>query len=234
MPALAPQAEIGAINPDLKVPRNWSWSLSVQRELPWGLFGEVGYVGAKGQQLLSYPNINNPTFEQLSANAALPAAQRANTNFLRPYKGFSNIRFRLSDAESNYHALQLFLSRRTGALRWTLSYTLARARDNGSGNGDNFEAFDDAAFNYGPSTSTARMSWWPPGPGSSRSSRSRTASAACWAAGRSAASRDTSRGSRSPSPATRPSGTGGRTSSAGIPTCRSRTASTRRTVPSPG
>jgi hypothetical protein len=152
VPALAPLAEIGAINPDLKVPRNWSWSVSVQRELPWGLFGEIGYVGARGRHLLSFPNINNPSFAQLEANAALPAAQRVNTNFLRPYKGFSNIRYRLSDAKSDYKAMQLFLSRRKGALRWTLSYTLGQSRDNGSGNGDNFEAFDDAAFNYGPSS----------------------------------------------------------------------------------
>jgi hypothetical protein len=153
VPALAPLGEIGAINPDLKVPRSWNWSASVQRELPWGLFGEIAYVGSKGQQLLSYPNINNPSFEALVANAALPAAQRANTNFLRPFKGFSNIRYRLSDGESDYHAMQLFLSRRKGALRWTLSYSLGRARDNGSGNGDNLEAFDDVAFNYGPSGS---------------------------------------------------------------------------------
>jgi hypothetical protein len=152
VPALAPLGEIGAINPDLKVPRSWNWSASVQRELPWGLFGEIAYVGSKGQQLLSYPNINNPSFEALVANAALPAAQRANTNFLRPFKGFSNIRYRLSDAESDYHAMQLFLSRRKGALRWTLSYTLGRSQDSGSGNGDNQEAFDDVAFNYGPSS----------------------------------------------------------------------------------
>ena len=151
VPALAPIAEIGAIDPNLKVPRSWNWSTTVQRELGWGLFGEIGYVGSKGQQLLRQPDINQPSFEALTANAALPAAQRANTNFLRPYAGYSAIRLRLSDAESDYHAMQLFLSRRTGVLRWTLSYTLSRARDNGSGNGDNPEDFQNRAYNYGPS-----------------------------------------------------------------------------------
>jgi hypothetical protein len=149
VPALAPIAEIGAIDPNLKVPRSWNWSLTVQRELRWGLFGEIGYVGSKGQNLLRQPDINQASFEDLSANAALPAAQRANTNFLRPYKGYSAIRLRLSDAESDYHAMQLFLSRRKGVLRWTLSYTLSRARDDGSGNGDNPEDYQNRAFNYG-------------------------------------------------------------------------------------
>ena len=58
---------------------------------------------------------------------------------------------RFSDADSSYHALQLFLSRRRGALRSTLSYTLGRAYDNASGNGDNPEDYQNKDFNWGPS-----------------------------------------------------------------------------------
>jgi Carboxypeptidase regulatory-like domain len=135
VPALAPVGTLAAIDPDLKVPRSWNWSLSVQRELVWGLFAEIGYVGSKGQNLLRQVDINLPSFDVLAANAALPAAQRANTNFLRPFKGFSQILQRVSDGRSNYNAMQLFLSRRRGTFRWTLSYTLSRFRDNASGNG---------------------------------------------------------------------------------------------------
>ena len=150
-PAPAPLGTIAAIDPNLTVPRSWNWSLSFQRELRWGIFGEIGYVGSKGQHLLRQPDINQPSFDVLAANAALPAAQRANTNFLRPYKGYSIIQMRLSDADSTYHALQVFLSRRTGALRWTLSYTLSRAYDNASGNGDNPEDYQNKDYNRGPS-----------------------------------------------------------------------------------
>jgi Carboxypeptidase regulatory-like domain len=135
VPALGPIGNIAAIDPGLEVPRSWNWSLSLQRELGWGLFGEIGYVGSRGEKLLRQVDINLPAFEVLAANAALPAAQRANTNFLRPYKGYSQILQRVSDGRSTYHALQAFLSRRKGALRWTLSYTLSRSRDNASGNG---------------------------------------------------------------------------------------------------
>ncbi|HSC28470.1 MAG TPA: carboxypeptidase regulatory-like domain-containing protein [Vicinamibacterales bacterium] len=150
-PAPAPLGTLAAIDPNLKVPRSWNWSVSVQRELPWQLFGEIGYVGSRGQNLLRQPDINQPSFEALSGNAALPSAQRANTNFLRPYKGYSVIQMRISDAKSSYHAMQLFMSRRQGPLRATLSYTLGRAYDSGSGNGDNPEDYQNQSFNWGPS-----------------------------------------------------------------------------------
>jgi len=151
VPALAPIAEIGALDPNLAVPRSWNWSVSLQRELPGRIFGEIAYVGSKGQNLLRFPDINQPSFEALTANAALPAAQRANTNFLRPFRGYSAIRMRLSDAESSYHALQVYASKRRGDLLMTLSYTYSQARDNASGNGDNPEDYANKQYNYGPS-----------------------------------------------------------------------------------
>ena len=44
-------------------------------------------------------------------------------NFLRPYKGYSSIRMRMSDASSQYHSMQLYGAKRTGDLQFTLSYT---------------------------------------------------------------------------------------------------------------
>jgi hypothetical protein len=150
--ALAPWASIDSLDPDLKMPRSWNWSVSLQRELPWwGLFGEVAYVGSKGQNLIRQPDINLPSFADLEANAAGP---KYSTNYLRPFKGYSNIRMRLSDASSSYHALQVFLSKRRGDLKFTLNYTLGRAYDNGTGNGDNLVAGGDPldlGYYWGPS-----------------------------------------------------------------------------------
>jgi hypothetical protein len=169
--ALAPWASMNALDPNLKIPRVWNWSVGVQRDLGFfGLFGEITYVGAKGQHLIRQPDINRPSFADLEANAAGP---KYNTNYLRPYKGYSNILLRLSDAESNYHALQLFLSRRRGNVNFTVSYTYSRARDNGSGNGDNLDTgadWHDLSYNWGPSdydrrhvlvaTWTYRLPFW--------------------------------------------------------------------------
>jgi len=155
--ALAPWASMDALDPGLKIPRVWNWSLGLQKELGfWGLFGEATYVGNKGDQLLRQPDINQPSFEALAANAAGP---KYNTNYLRPYKGYSNIRMRLSDVTSNYNALQLFLSRRRGSLNFTVNYTLSSAWDYGSGNGDNMDTgadWRDLSTNYGPSNENRR------------------------------------------------------------------------------
>jgi hypothetical protein len=129
-----------------------NFSVSVQRELPWGHFAEVAYVGNRGRDLLWQPEINQPAFEVLAANAALPSNQRANTNFLRPYKGYSSIRQRRSEAFADYNSMQLYLNKRRGFIRYTISYTLSKATGLGSGNGDN----PLAAEGFNPSESFDR------------------------------------------------------------------------------
>jgi len=156
--AAAVLGTINAIDPNLDIPKQLNFSVSVQRELAKGHFAEVAYVGNRGRDLLWQPEINQAPFADLAANAALPTAERANTNFLRPYKGYSSIRQRRSDAFANYNSLQLYLNKRRGHIRYTISYTLAKARGLGSGNGDNPLAAEgyspgerfDRAFFVGP------------------------------------------------------------------------------------
>ena len=144
---LAPWGSMDALDPNLKIPKVWNWSLSYQRELGRGLFGEVSYIGAKGLNLLRQPDINLPSLDAFAANAAGPNYA---TNYLRPYKGFTAIRMRLTDAESTYNALQVFLSKRQGDFYFTLNYTLSKSEDNGSGNGDTLaEGYEDLDYNWG-------------------------------------------------------------------------------------
>jgi len=151
--APAPFGTIIAIDPDLVTPRNMNFSLGVQRELPWGIFLETAYVGALGRHLLRRPDINQVSFQALLANLALPTAQRAATNALRPYKGFTTISYTLSDSNSNYNSLQVYATKRRGATTFNLSYTWSKAlNDIGSGGG-NFENPEDPFrrdFSYGP------------------------------------------------------------------------------------
>jgi hypothetical protein len=140
---------VNAIQPDMKIPRQTNFSVSVQRELWGGHFGEVAYVGNRGRNQLWFPEINNPTFEALVANQLLPTP-RPVTNFLRPYKGYSSIRQRRSDAFSNYNGLQLYLNKRQGQIRYTVSYTLSKAIGNASGIGDNPEDAFNKEFMTGP------------------------------------------------------------------------------------
>lgn len=153
--ALAPFGAIEAINPGLVVPTMMNYSLSVQREMPAGIFLEVAYLGNQGRHLIRRPDINAPLFDTLVANAALPAAQRKATNTLRPYKGFSTINRYLSDANSNYNALQAYATKRKGHSTFTVSYTWSKVlTDTPSGSiGAGVPVGEDPGdrrVNYGP------------------------------------------------------------------------------------
>jgi Carboxypeptidase regulatory-like domain len=153
--ALAPFVTINAINPDLDVSYSMNFSLGVQRELPHGFFVEATYVGNEGRHLIRQPDLNAAPFALLAANAALPTAQQVSTNALRPFKGFSAISFRLSDANSNYNALQLYVAKRKGNLELTASYTWSKVLTDTSGNGDGVDVGEDPFnrhFNYGPAS----------------------------------------------------------------------------------
>jgi hypothetical protein len=148
-------AAISAIDPNLEVSYSMNFSLGVQRELPKGFFVEATYVGNLGRHLLRQPDLNAVPFATLAANAALPQAQRANTNALRPFKGYTNINMRLSDANSNYNGMQLYAAKRKGNLELTVSYTWSKTLTDTSGNGDGLDVGEDPfnrRSNYGPAT----------------------------------------------------------------------------------
>jgi carboxypeptidase family protein len=150
--ALAPFDTLNTIDPNLKVPYTMNFSISVQHELPAGILGEVAYVGNLGRHLIRQPDINQPSFAVQAANAALPAAQRLSTNALRPFKGYSQIRERLSDSTSNYHALQFYATKRKGGGTFTVSYTWSKVLTDSSSNTDNPEEPFNRHFSYGPAT----------------------------------------------------------------------------------
>ncbi|MCM3871233.1 MAG: hypothetical protein ND895_11150, partial [Pyrinomonadaceae bacterium] len=146
----APFAQINAVDPNLDNPYTMSYSLSVQRELPYGIFAEAAYVGNLGRHLIRQPDINQPTFDALRAN--IPPGPNVNVNALRPFKGYTAIRMRLSDATSNYHGLQLYAAKRRGNLLMTTSYTWSKVLTDASGLNDNPEDPFNRKFNYGPAT----------------------------------------------------------------------------------
>ncbi len=153
--ALAPFGGISAIDPNLGISYSMNFSLGVQRELPRGFFVEATYVGNQGRHLIRQPDLNAAPFAALAANAALPAAQRVSVNALRPYKGFTAINFRLSDANSNYNALQLYAAKRKGDLELTAGYTWSHALTDTSGNGDGLDVGEDPFnrhYSYGPAS----------------------------------------------------------------------------------
>jgi hypothetical protein len=146
---------ISAIDPNLKTPSVYNYNLTLERELPHGVFMQLGYAGSVMHHLQRKPDINFPTFDQLVANNNLPSAGRPVTNYLRPYKGYSTINMYLSDANGNYNSLQAFVSKRKGNLNMTASYTWSHSLADASGDGDNPDSglgYQNRHFFYGPTT----------------------------------------------------------------------------------
>jgi hypothetical protein len=148
-PATGLIPDINAIGPHLRVARTMNYSFGVQHEMPLGILFEVTYVGNEGRNLLRQPDINQPSFAALQANAALPAAQQLTTNQLRPYLGYNRILMFLSDSTSNYNALQVYATKRKGDFMASVSYTFSKALTDASVLGAHSDNPVVRRFSYG-------------------------------------------------------------------------------------
>ncbi|HEX8178040.1 MAG TPA: carboxypeptidase regulatory-like domain-containing protein [Pyrinomonadaceae bacterium] len=127
------------------------WSIGVQRELPLKLMVDVSYVGTKGTHLFltedenpgvpramqtrpaGYPDCTpNGTVTAAQATAQFPAGSPCPlSGRLDNLQGFRGPR--TNGGDSNYHAGQLFITRRfTAGLALSGSYTYSKLIDNGS------------------------------------------------------------------------------------------------------
>jgi len=157
--ALAPLGGISAIDPKLKNGAVYNYNFGVQRELKGGLFLDVSYAGNVGHHLSRKPDINYPDFAVLAENYKITSSSRPGTNAIRPYSGYSSIRMFLSDANSNYNALQTYLTRRKGNAVFTVSYTWSHSLTDAPSydyQADSGLEYEDRHRNYGPSTSDRR------------------------------------------------------------------------------
>jgi hypothetical protein len=115
-----------------------SWSIGVQRELPWRLLADVAYVGNSVRNAFavnsgqSYTNQLNDPDPRLVANPTPDMIDRTTgnvlpTNFIRPnYPGRAGISERvfLDEMYRNYNAIQFEVRRRlAGGFAWAANYT---------------------------------------------------------------------------------------------------------------
>lgn len=112
---------IRGIDLRFKYPSAYSYSLSVQRELPGSVLAEVAYVGKSGVNQERTRNVNQMVAGTLQANPGV------NANFLRPYHGLGQVDVTTRDGHSNYQSLQFSLDRRfRGGLSFGVSYTFSK------------------------------------------------------------------------------------------------------------
>lgn len=149
---------LNGVDPNLVVARTYEYSLGVQRELTHAMLLQVAYVGNLGRHILRAPSFNTATWTQqayipISPNPntlACPAGINATAyqcvggfapaglskDQIRPYLGYSSIQMALSDANSNYNALQINLTKRAGIFTALVSYTYSKTMGDDGGAAD--------------------------------------------------------------------------------------------------
>ena len=102
-------------NDDLQ-PRTQSWSLTVQRRLPWSVTVETGYVGSKSDRLRN-DGIANINIVPFGAHARRTRAATRTTS-ARSSCGATST-WSQHNLYSNYHSWQSLVSRQTGKFSFT-------------------------------------------------------------------------------------------------------------------
>ncbi len=171
---LAPPSLVES-DPSGKVPTTYSYNLSVQGRLPYGMTLDVAYVGSQSRHLQDNKNLNYNGFGQcfLPQNQD-PQLQAANPNallgnnclpatLLKPYQGYNNINLYESQSTANYNSMQVQLQRRTAkglfvGLAYTWSKDLSTAQSGGT-NDNGFVRPDqfNREANYGPASFDRRQ-----------------------------------------------------------------------------
>jgi hypothetical protein len=95
------------------VPKNYEWSLGVQREFARDFLGEVTYVGNHGWGFIFPVDIDQVPVSQLGAN----------DQQYEPYPLYGSITGSTNNAETNYNALEGVLSKRLSyGLQFSVNY----------------------------------------------------------------------------------------------------------------
>jgi hypothetical protein len=122
---------------DFANPRTMQWNLTMtQRVFKTGVI-EIGYVGARGDNLIRPTNAN---FAQPSAVVALQQTVASAVNPVRPYRSYTDITMRETTASSRYHGLLT-------SFRWqpaktttlTVNYTLSRNQTDATNDRDSVD-----------------------------------------------------------------------------------------------
>jgi outer membrane receptor protein involved in Fe transport len=150
-----------SVNPDsVRYPRLFTTSLSLGKRLPWQQFLEIGYVGTFGRHLLNARNSNViPEGALLSgqignADLSVPVNRVALStialNTVKAFPALGAMSFWEFNGTSNYHSLQVTLSRQTsGRFQYFLAYTFSKALGIHPCEGCWIDPFSPRGRNYG-------------------------------------------------------------------------------------
>lgn len=134
---VAPISLAGVMDPDYATPYVHNWNLQTQYQLRKDLVFELGYVGSASHRLTQRRDLN-PGIVGPGATAQNLDSRRV-FNVSHPQRAlynnapFARLTNQLTDANANYHSMQVALNKRfSGGLQMTHAYTWGHAIDNAS------------------------------------------------------------------------------------------------------
>jgi len=160
----------GPLKTQNNTPYEQTWSLSIQRELPWNTLLDTAYIGKKGTHLYfgnsGNPNylpssveqftpaefadlnsyVPNPFYGHLSdPNAPYNTPTIQKVNLLVPYPQFSGLGEPLPIGDSSYHSLQLRVEKRfSSGFQFLATYVFSKFIDDTSATDGNIDWRGDA------------------------------------------------------------------------------------------
>jgi len=109
------------LDPVHKYPAAWTYSFSIQRELPFAAVLDVAYVGKTSINLVRSRNMNLLPVGTIQGNPGIQP------NALRPWYGLAGITRTTLDGRSSYNSLQVSLDRRfSSGFGFGVSYTFSK------------------------------------------------------------------------------------------------------------
>ncbi len=142
------------------IPTTYNWNITVQRELPFAVLLDVGYVGSISNHDLYRLNENTIPLgaawlpqnqDPLNPNPKFDGTTSNQPNFYRPFLGYSNTTDYGFGANSNYNALQVAGHRRFGkSLTFDVAYTWSKVMGVADGDGTTVTPFQTRIADYGP------------------------------------------------------------------------------------
>ena len=143
-----------------KIPTTYNWNLTIQRQLPFDLLLDVGYVGSSSNHNLYRVNQNAIPLgaawlpqnqDPLNANPKFDGTTSNQPNFYRPYLGYTNTTDYGFGANSNYNSLQVAAHRRFGRnFTFDIAYTWSKVMGTANDDGVNVNPFNARVAEYGP------------------------------------------------------------------------------------
>lgn len=130
--ALIRPGSLNAVEVNSKTPITYNFSLGVQQDIGFKTVIEVSYVGSQSRHLGERRNINGvPDGSRLGTNNIDPVTgSRIGNDFLRPYRGYTDINLVTWSGNSNYNSLQVQVNRRyTSGFQYGVAYTYSKSFD---------------------------------------------------------------------------------------------------------